>query len=443
MKLAIMTNFHDFNGGYSLTGIVLDQVEMLERHGHEVHLYMSESHVDTHDYLLPKGENIHVHTTVPHEHLTDSQNSKRPTKEQVKHRERLGSFFVEEFADKDVVFTHDAVFTGWNWPFAKALQDTRDETRGTGFLHWIHSIPCGFRDWWDLGAYGNPDGKNVPDRLPDNHRLVFPTAVKQQHVAEQFRCTADKVAIIPHIKDPRTWFDFCDDTRAFIDAYPGLLQGDVVCVYPASSDRLTPKQLHIWVMLQAAMKRRCLTTCFLCANQWASRQRASEDLAPIYELAEESGLITHRNRPTPEFAEEFIFSSEFDGNRFQSGLPKRVLRELMLLSNVFIFPSIEESFGLVMPEAALSGAFMVLNKDLDAAAEVMAHQGAYFGFGSRDRQLHVDNWEEYLNNVAGAILARMRRNEVVQTKTWTRQRLNMDRLYFEVYAPLMEEFKCV
>lgn len=439
MRIAILTNFHDFNPGYSLTGIVADQVRMLHRYGHDVHLFMSESHCDKFDHLRPDGAEIHF--TVPHEILSDPSSKEDRTFLQEKHRRRVGPWLVETLRDFDIAYTHDWILTGWNLPFALAMQDTCQQTRHIGFMHWIHSIPCGFKDWWHLAHYG-ANGK------PRNHFIISPTAIMAQALADQYRCTKEHVRRVHHIKDPRVWLDFSDETCDFIDDHPGVLQADVVCVYPAACDRLSPKQVHLAMMIMAGMKRRCLTTAFICANQWASRQVYKEKLDSYYELANEMHLVHKHNKPTDEYAEEFIFTSEWRFPKYEGGISGRFLRELLQLSNLFMFPTMGESFGLVGPEAALCGNYMVLNKDVDVLREVFSNQGTYFNFGSHSNNFDPDanpndSWVKYLDAVSATILARMRQNEAVQTKTYTRQRLNMDYLFWQQYDPLMQELKMI
>jgi hypothetical protein len=435
MRVSILTNFHDIRPGYSLSGIAMDQALMLNRHGHEVHFFASEDFQKENPIDLPPE--ITLHRTVPHAPLTDYTKSEDLTEIGKVHAKRLERYFAKQLKDFDIAFTHDWVFTGWNYPFALALQRSRDKTRHVGFMHWVHSVPCSGWDWWNLYAYGDPTSD--PPTLPRNHFLISPSESNAQQVAEQWRCTREETRCIPHIKDPRSWFEFSDDTNAFIDAHPGVLQADIVAIYPASCDRLTAKQLHLLILLFAGFKRRCLTTCLVCANQHAARKTHKENMDQFLELAETAHLITRRNKPAADFAEEFIFTSDLDHPKYEQGIPRRMLRELLLLSNLFVFPTREESFGLVAPEAALCGNFMVLNRDLEVLKEIFHDQGAYFHFGSNYRGFEPGNWEQYLDNVAAAILSRMKNNEAIMAQTYTRQLLNMDKLYFSHYEPLMQE----
>lgn len=438
MKVAIFTNFSEMNPGYSLTGIATDQIRMLVRYGCDVHLYLREEYNDEFDHLIPEKEHVTIHADVPHATLIDYESHEDLNDDSLKLVDRLVPYLRKELEDVDIAFTHDWIFTGWNLPFAVALHKIRKETRHVGFLHWIHSIPTGERDWWYLENYGDPDAP-MPDNLPKNHKVVSFSQSNLQQLIEQFHCTTKEACVIPHIKDLRTWFEFGDDTEEFLDEHPGVMQADIVIVYPTSCDRLNTKRVHHVINLTAALKRRSLCVAMICANQWASHYAQKERIESYYDLAEGLGLVTARNKPAADYAEEFIFTSEFLYPKYELGIPRRMLRELMLVSNLFVFPTREESFGLVAPEAALCGNFMVLNKDLDILAENFLHQGSYFSFGSLYHDFKPDSWERYLNNVAGAILTRMRQNEIVMTRTYARQRFNFDYLWHRAYEPAMQE----
>jgi len=419
VRVAILTNFNEFKPGYSLTGIVADQAKMFERHGHDVDVFVGEEqdYNPHHDHEWP---GLSLVKKVPRGNLIDYQTTADVTDESKELSGRIAQFLVDEIAPNyDVVLTHDWVFTGREVPYAFALIMTKEETRHMAFLHWIHSVPTGTRDWWVASEYG------------PNHKLVSPSRSNMDHILRGFRCSEEQVRVIPHIKDPRTWFDFCDETCDFIDEYPMVMQAKVVCVYPASSDRLRHKQVQHVIETMGAIKRRNGSVCLVIPNQWSQGERQRKAMPEMDELAEVCGL---------EKGHDFIWTSEFKEPKYNHGVPRRMVRELLLLSNLFMFPTTHESFGLVAPEAALCGNFMVLNSDLDVSREIFGNRGKYFHFGSLERGFEPgEGWEKYLDEVGAAILARMQQEETVVAKTTVRRSYNMDALYLSHYEPMIKE----
>lgn len=425
LKIAILTNFQDFNEGYSLSGIVLDQCIMLKKYGHDVHLYVSTVFNETN---LPEfiKKNVTLHKKIKNSTLVDYRKMGDIS---VAHKQLINDVtgvLVNELKDVDVVYSHDFVFTGWNLPYAMALMQVTKALTQIRFLSWIHSIPSAMSDWWKVRLYGR------------NHKLVYPNNTDRLRVAEQFRGAVADVRVIPHIKDLRTWFEFDSKTCELIDKYPKIMNADIVQIYPASVDRLESKRVREVILIFSQLKKRGRSVCLVIANQWATGTQEKQNIEHYKKIASRNGLVTETtmNRNAKDI--EVIFTSDFKPE-YEIGISKRMIRELFQCSNLFIFPTREESFGLVVPEAAHSGVFMLLNKSLDMLIEVSGLTSLYCDFGSFHREFKIDNENNYLGSIAQIIIGRIHENEALKLKTFARQKYNMDYLYNIYYGPIMNE----
>jgi hypothetical protein len=426
-SVAILTNFMDFNPGYSLSGIVVDQAYMLAKYGHKVVIYVNEQYNDKFeaDAGITKLKDkfaglIKVKRMTKFMHLIDYDSAEKLTEDHKEAAEHAGRIYFNEFQKESisVAFTHDFIFTGWNLPYSIAIKNADKQLKendiNISWFHWVHSIPSGRRDWWDLSAYGK------------NHKIVFPTKTEVMRVAESFRTNPSQVAIIPHIKDIRMWYEFGNDSIDFIEAYPKMMEADVVQVYPCSSDRFAAKQLGLIIKMFSFMKVIGSASVFLAiANQWATGLQRREDIKMYIELGEQHGLA---------YGKEFIFTSDYD-SKFETGIGRKMLRELQLISNLFIFPTMEESFGLVGPEAAFSGSLIVMNKSLTMMYEVLGSLSPAFEFSSFHSFTEATKDNNYLTAISMAILNHIYTNPAIMTKTYCRKRYNHDHLYKRYYLP--------
>ncbi len=134
-------------------------------------------------------------------------------------------------------------------------------------------------------------------------------------MAEQFRGGLDHVRVIPHIKDLRSWFEFSPATCAFIGRHPGVMQADVVQLFPASVDRLEAKGLPLVIEIFAALKRRGLRVCLVVANQWTNVPERKAVVEEFKAAARGRGL---------EPGVELVFTSDFHPD-FEVGIPRRMV----------------------------------------------------------------------------------------------------------------------
>lgn len=415
-KIAILTNFMEFNPGNSLTGIVSDQIKMLRSNGHEVHLVVNSNY---HDPALDHD----IHPILPFFKLKDYRTSSNIS---LKHQEYAVEtskhlFYFLEGNKIDIVLTHDIMFQGWFLPYCLGVRSVSSKLPNIKWFHWVHSIPTGMWDWWDIRM------------LRPNHKLISPSYSNQHHLAKQFRGLFSDTICIHHIKDPRTWFDFDFDLQEFIKQYPSIMQSDVLQVYPASSDRLTAKRLSEVLQIFGQIKQQGYSVCLVVANQWATTLTRKEDLKKYKWEAECRGL-----KP----GVDLIFTSEFMEPKYESGIPKKMVRDLFQLSNLFIFPTREESFGLVLPEASLAGGcLLVLNRSLEVLNEVSGGNALFFDFGSFNKPFSNIKGDAYYVEIARTIMSKMFTNEAVRAKSYIRQRYNWDNLYKEEYLPAFKSFE--
>jgi hypothetical protein len=111
----------------------------------------------------------------------------------------------------------------------------------------------------------------------------------------------------------------------------------------------------------------------------------------------------------------------------------------MLLSNICCFPTLGESFGLILPENLIAGGCLpVPNGSLPMLGEVVGGNGIFPHWGSCEESVHHENEGEFVRGTAAEIVDRLENDPSLAARTYCRQRYNMDAIYRRYWAPLLE-----
>lgn len=432
MNIAEITNFDGFNSAYSLCNVVFDRIRMLLREGHKVHLFTSEKCKTALDWWkMPEisntmlwvfnHPNLSIHNIIPWTHQTDYHEIKDMSDEHKQIMVRTAQVLTEAMgASKiEVAFTEDLLFQGWSLPHGLGVIEASKKLPGVRFYHAVHSVPSALYSWWNQPAWG------------ENHYITYPNSTDRLRCAEAYKTSIKHVKVLPHIVDVRILKDLSENLWDFIDQFPALLQNEIVCVYPAAIDRSVHKGIDWVISIMAHIKRFYRSVGLLLITQWANDDRYRQQILDLKKFGNQLGLTD----------DELVFSTDFrtrDGKQFEVGLTRQEVVQLESLANLFIFPTKAESFGLVLPEAALaSGALTVLNGSLNMIREVSGNIGLFFPFGSHDTSVQHSNPETFINDVAKIILGRLAENEGLQYRTYARRMFNMDYIYKRYYIPVL------
>lgn len=410
MQVAILTDLREINDGHSLVHVVRDQVTMLHRYGHDVTVFVDEGFTGD-DRVL--GEPWLERCFPSHERAAYDRQEDIGASDKVV-AERLSRILTDHLVEYPVVFIHDWIFSPRKLPMAQALDLCADATRNSKFYHWVHSVPSGHYDWWDLNRYG------------ENHTLIYPSAIDLPLISNLFAADTSKALAIPHIVDLRTLFSFSHDAYDLLDKMPGLLSADFSQVYPVARDRLEDKGLRSLIFIFKALKKLGSSVCLLIADSWTGI-REPEEIEDLKNLAYRNGFERH----------EFAFTSDLGFPKF---VPQRTLMELQQCCSTFVFPSRGESFGLAAHEALLAGGcFPVFNKNVSAMVDVFGGNGLFLPFGSMERGNNVTNNErDYYQRAAGIVRSSALRNPAWMARNYIRQHYNMDAVYRDHYASILE-----
>lgn len=419
MDIGILTTFSNFNPEFSLTSVVLQQMQMLLKYGHKPILYVLDIFKDFDK--VPKG--VEVKAVLPQIMLEPY--SQRNADNIEKDVAKLLPAMEEHMKDLKVCLTHDIIFINSYLPFNEALRrGIEGQLSHVKWLHWMHSGP----------SFRNLDG-SVWDNLytlPKNSRLIYMNYTDAIRAAEMYHVLPKDVRTVYNPMDLRYLHKYQDITKELIDNHD-LMSADFVAVYPLSTTRMdhAGKQLSKAVWIMAELKKRGKSVRMVVPNAHANADREKKAIENMYNFAHEKGLERR----------ELIFTSLHKPPKYEGGVPHEVVIDLFDLSNLFLFPSFSENCPLILLEAMASKNLLVLNQDFPAFKDFAGHNALYFRFSSTvaPEPQFPDGLDKYYQDVATLIISEFDQNKSLKANTEFRKKFNVDWIWRNQLEPAIME----
>lgn len=416
-KVGCLTTFYNFRPEFSLCGVVRQQLIALAKYGYEPVLFVLENFEGD----VPEG--VEVRKVLPQITLEPYTKGQLTTLEQ--DVPRVQKAMEENMKDIDVCLTHDIIFINSYLPYNEAMRRGIDgRLSHVKWLHWMHSGPSRRQIentvWDDLVT------------LPKNSRLVYMNYTDVDRASEMYHTLPKDVRTIFNPMDIRELYEFDDLTKEIIEDND-LMSPDFICVYPLSSTRMDTagKQLSKVIWIMAELKKKGSSVRLVVPNAHANAQREKDKIQQMYKFGYEHGLERR----------ELIFTSLHKPPAHEQGVPNKVVRELFLLGNLFIFPSVSENCPLILLEAMASKNLLVLNKNFLPMKDFALENALYFEFGALTGTPNFGDGGEqrYMEDRATLILSEYNQNKALKAQARLRKDFNIDTIFKKMLEPAILE----
>lgn len=440
-KVAILSNFFDYDPAYSLIRVTEDQIKMLVDHDYEPVVIVSESFEPegyfSHEKVnLKKISNVACHNSVKKDE-TFEQDVLTLEKE-----------IEENLKDIDVVITQDIVYKPSELKYNFASRKVAQNNPNIKWLHWIHSATPPVQLNTLMGIFQDEYLELMKKPFPNSYYVFF-NKISEDAIARNFNVPKSMVRTVHHGSDLDLVYGVTTNTLKNFIRKRDIYDADAICVYPARLDR--GKQPHYMIRTMAAVKELGLDVRAIVIDFHST---GGDKVVYRDKMKAESidlGL-------TPK---ELSFTSEFS-EEWELGMSHEEIIALFRMSNIFIMPSVSESYSLVTQEAGLTGVIPVLNQDFPPFRDIFGPNAIYrkyssnwdvmagyeealgegratntaYGPNNVSEQERVIYEKRYHKDTAGMIVDRLRNQETPAFQTRLRKLRGLDYIFKNELEPL-------
>ena len=357
-KICCATNFTSADPAYSLNRVTQDQIKMLISGGYEPVVIVGEGFKPIEMY--EKAEIREIPNVPCHNNITKDDTFDDDV-------EKIYQAMKKHLADIDVVITHDFVYQPAALKHNLASRRIAQENPKIKWLHWIHSATPPYT-LANLRPYFQQDYLELVEKpFPNSFYIAF-NQIAMPSISRNFNVDRSMVKYVPHPIDLPRFYGMDEVADRLFDEHDIHL-ADAVCVYPIRLDR--GKQVEYVIKTMAQLKEFEMDVRVIIADFHSTGGDKVTYREELKNLAIDWQL-------SPQ---ECIFTSEFD-KAWEVRVPWETLTKLVQYSNVYMHPSVSETYSLTTQEAGVGGAVLVLNQDFPPYRDIYGANAIYRKYSS-------------------------------------------------------------
>lgn len=429
-KVAVVCDFYSVDEAYSLVNVASNQIRMLLRAGYSPRVLVDDHFPDPKekpDEVPYPWDSVELFRlpSVPRSNFVELPDDWRT------HFETMTNGMREGLEGIDIALTHDMIYQPAQLLYQKSGRVIAKERGDT--LHWGHTIHSATSP--ALISTSNKYLQELKVPFPYS-KIIFPNNFSSQRVAQNFGYEERNIVFVPHAVNYCKFFGFHEMTTRIVEE-KNMLSADVIMVYPLRLD--AGKQPSWLVRIGAGLKKlgKSIRIVYVAFHSTGAEKIQVKN--EVYKLARELGLNEY----------EVTFTCDFDES-LKVRCPRQMVRDFMILSNVFCLPSRSETYSLVAQEAGLAGNLLVLNYDFAVMYSLYGSDAIYAKFSSNwDAMTGMDGEtqvsyspspEAYGHDIAKRIVYELQHEKALAMKTKLRQTRNLNYVMKNYLEPLLYSF---
>ena len=361
-KILIFTQFSTADEAYSLNRVVQDQIQMFVTNGYKVVVTVAEGFTPV-GWYAHKDVELRGMSTVP----CHNEVKKDPTFDA--DVDALTDDIKSITEDVDFVVSHDLIYQPSALKHNIACRRVAKDRSQLKWAHWIHSATSPYTLARLRGIFTDEYANIISQPFPNSYYVFF-NHYSIPRVAENFKVPQDVVKIIHHPSDVYKLLRIKDKAIIRLSEKKKLLDADAVAIYPVRLDR--GKQVQMVIKTMAMLKEMSLSVRVIVVDFHSTGGDKVTYRDELKGMAVDWGLN----------AQEITFTSEFDPE-WNIQMNHESVCELFALSNVFIQPSVSESYSLTTQEfIIISRGVLVLNQDFPPFRDIFGPEAIFRKYSS-------------------------------------------------------------